>query len=94
MVEVEFKRGCVGMGIIIALIVGAIIGWIAGIIVGKPIPGCIIGNVVAGVIGSWLGSELFGDFGPVVAGYAIIPSLVGAIIFVAIIGIISSMIKK
>ena len=82
------------IGVIIALIVGALIGWIAGIIIGRPIPGCIIGNIVAGVIGSWLGTELFGDFGPRIAGYAIIPSLIGAIIFVAIIGIISSLIRR
>ncbi|HLR64599.1 MAG TPA: GlsB/YeaQ/YmgE family stress response membrane protein [Pseudogracilibacillus sp.] len=81
------------MSILWSLIVGGIIGWLASIVVGKKIPGCIIGNIIAGVIGSWLGTTLFGNFGPHFGGYYVLPSLVGAIIFVAIIGIISSFIK-
>ncbi|QPC48152.1 GlsB/YeaQ/YmgE family stress response membrane protein [Mangrovibacillus cuniculi] len=81
------------MGFIFYLIVGGIIGWLAGIILGKDIPGGIIGNIIAGIIGSWIGSNLF-NIGPVVADIAIIPALVGAIIFVFIVSLILKALRK
>lgn len=71
-----------------SLIVGGLIGWIAGLILGKDIPGGVIGNIVAGFVGSWLGNLLFNSFGPVVGGFAILPSLIGAIILIAIVSFI------
>lgn len=81
------------MHIIGMLIVGGLIGWFAGVLIGKNIPGGIIGNIVAGAIGSWLGTYLLGEFGPSLAGFFLLPSLIGAIIFIAIIGIIGKMIR-
>lgn len=45
----------------------------------------IIANVVAGLIGSWLGQALFGSWGPALAGMAIVPSIIGAVILVAVV---------
>ena len=73
------------MGWLWSLIVGGIIGWLAGLVVGKDIPGGVIGNIIAGIIGGWLGGVLFSDFGPIVADFAIIPALIGAILLVLIV---------
>ncbi|BDP50054.1 hypothetical protein EfmJHP10_14900 [Enterococcus faecium] len=45
----------------------------------------IIANVVAGLVGSALGQALLGSWGPSIAGMAIVPSLIGAIILVLIV---------
>ena len=58
------------------LIVGAIIGWLS--------------NIIAGLIGSSLGEALLGSWGPQLAGMAIIPSIIGAIILVALVSFIMS----
>ncbi|KAL3946329.1 GlsB/YeaQ/YmgE family stress response membrane protein, partial [Lentilactobacillus hilgardii] len=47
-----------------------------------------IANIVAGLVGSALGQALLGSWGPSLAGMAIIPSLIGAIILILIISII------
>lgn len=67
------------------LIVGGLIGWIAGLILGRDIPGGVIGNIVAGLIGSSVGGMIFKDFGPQLAGIAIVPAVLGAIILVLIV---------
>lgn len=66
------------------LIVGAIIGAIAGAITGKGSSmGCIT-NIIAGLIGSSIGQALFGNWGLRLAGMAIFPSVLGAVILVAV----------
>ncbi|OZI12285.1 GlsB/YeaQ/YmgE family stress response membrane protein [Bacillaceae bacterium SAS-127] len=72
------------MGFIMYLIVGGLIGWFAGVILGKDIPGGIIGNIIAGIIGAWVGGKLLGTMGPMMAGIAIIPALIGSVILVLI----------
>ncbi len=69
------------MSFIWALIVGGVIGWLAGLIVGRDIPGGIIGNIIAGFVGAWLGTLLLGNWGPIVADFAIIPAIIGAVVF-------------
>lgn len=76
------------MGWLWSLIVGGLIGWLAGLIMGRDIPGGVIGNIIAGFIGSWLGESLLPAFGPVVQGFAIVPSLLGAIILIAIVSFV------
>lgn len=70
------------------LIIGAVIGIIAGMITSRNIPLGWIGNIIAGLVGSWLGEKLFGQWGPSVAGMAIFPSIIGAIILVLIVSLI------
>lgn len=70
------------------IIVGAIIGALAGAITKKgEAMGCA-SNIIAGIVGSALGEALLGSWGPQVAGMAIIPSLIGAVILVAVVSFI------
>ncbi|UUV99542.1 hypothetical protein G314FT_17030 [Vagococcus luciliae] len=67
------------------LIVGSIIGAVATLITGKKdSQGCLF-NLVAGLLGSAIGQKMFGDdWGGQLAGMALVPSILGAIIIVAI----------
>ena len=68
-----------------SIIVGGLIGLAAGAITKKGGSMGIIGNIFAGVIGSSVGQSLLGSWGPSLAGMAIIPSIVGAVIVVAVV---------
>lgn len=65
------------------LIVGAIIGSVGGAITGEK-RGCLF-NIIAGLLGASIGQALFGDWGPSLAGMALIPAILGAVIFVAVV---------
>ena len=72
------------MGIIGTLIVGAIIGAIAGAIVNRGEKmGCFL-NIGAGLLGSFVGERLLPGFGLRFGGFYIIPSIIGAVIVVAV----------
>ncbi|HIW89442.1 MAG TPA: GlsB/YeaQ/YmgE family stress response membrane protein [Candidatus Ligilactobacillus excrementipullorum] len=73
------------MHFIWSLIVGAIIGAIAGAITSKGKSIGWIANIIAGLIGSSIGEALLGHWGPKLAGMAMIPSIVGAVIVVAVV---------
>lgn len=73
------------MGIIWSLIVGAIIGVIAGAITGKGGGMGWISNIIAGLVGAAIGQALLGSWGPSLAGMALIPSIIGAVILVLIV---------
>lgn len=73
------------MGLLWSLIVGGIIGVVAGMITNRGSSMGIIANVIAGLIGSWIGQGLFGNWGPTLAGMALVPSIIGAVILVAIV---------
>ena len=45
----------------------------------------IIANIVAGLVGSSVGQALFGTWGPTLAGMALVPSILGAVIVVAVV---------
>ena len=45
----------------------------------------VIAKVVAGLIGSSVGQSLFGTWGPSLAGMSLIPSVLGAVIVVAVV---------
>ncbi len=72
------------MGLLWQLLIGAIIGAIAGALTSRDLPMGWIGNIVAGLVGSWLGEMLLGGWGPEIAGMAIVPSIIGAVILVLI----------
>ena len=61
-----------------SIIIGGFIGFIAGAI-------GIIANIVAGLIGSSVGQSLFGAWGPTLAGMALIPSILGAVIVIVVV---------
>ena len=73
------------MGFIWSLIVGAIIGVIAGALTGKGGSMGWIANILAGLVGAAIGQALLGSWGPSLAGMALIPSIIGAVILVAVV---------
>ena len=82
------------MGLILYLIIGGIIGWFAGLVLEKDLPGGVIGNVIAGVVGAWIGGRLLGNWGPKLADFYIIPAIIGALIFVIIIGFVMKSMRR
>lgn len=68
-----------------SIIVGALIGVIAGAITNKGGSMGWIANILAGLIGSAVGQSIFGSWGPSLAGMALIPSILGAVIVVAVV---------
>lgn len=76
------------------LIVGAIIGLIAGFITGKGGSMGFLANLIAGLVGSTLGQAIFGSWGPQIAGMAIVPSILGAVILVLVVSFVLGMLRK
>ncbi|AYW47398.1 MULTISPECIES: GlsB/YeaQ/YmgE family stress response membrane protein [Tetragenococcus] len=72
------------MGWLWTIIVGGIIGAIAGAITNRGGSG-IIFNVIAGLVGSSIGQAILGSWGPSLGGMALIPSIIGAVIVVAVV---------
>ena len=68
-----------------SLIVGGLIGFIAGGITRKGGTMGIIANIIAGLLGSYVGQAVFGTWGPNLAGMAIVPSVLGAVIVIAVV---------
>jgi len=68
-----------------SLIVGGFIGFIAGGITNKGGAMGIIANIIAGLLGSSVGQSLFGTWGPTLAGMALVPSILGAVIVIAVV---------
>lgn len=77
-----------------SIIVGAIIGVIAGAITNKGKSMGWIANIVAGLVGSSIGQALLGTWGPKLAGMALIPSIVGAVILVLVVSFVLQAIGK
>lgn len=82
------------MSLLWTLIVGGVIGWFAGLLIGRDIPGGIIGNIIAGIVGSWLGTSLLGSWGPEIAGFALIPAILGSIILIAVVSAVLRGMRK
>lgn len=72
------------MGLLWTLIVGGIIGLIAGALTKHGGSMGWIANIVAGLVGAWVGQALLGSWGPSLAGMALVPSIVGAVIVVLV----------
>ncbi len=68
-----------------SIIVGAIIGAIAGAITKEGKSMGFIANIIAGLVGSSVGQSVFGYWGPSLAGMALLPSILGAVIVVAVV---------
>ena len=73
-----------------SLIVGALIGLIAGAITKKGSSMGWIANILAGLVGSFVGQALLGTWGPSLAGMALIPSIIGAVIVIAVVSLVLS----
>ena len=68
-----------------SIIVGGFIGFVAGRITKKAQSMGIILRVIAGLVGASVGQALLGTWGPSLAGMALIPSIVGAVIVIAVV---------
>jgi uncharacterized membrane protein YeaQ/YmgE (transglycosylase-associated protein family) len=78
-----------------SLIVGAIIGAIAGAITNRGESMGWISNIIAGLVGSaYIGQALLGQWGPSLAGMALIPSIIGAVILVLAVSMVFGMKAK
>lgn len=80
------------MALLWTLIVGGLIGLIAGALTKGGSMGWIA-NIVAGLVGAWLGQALLGAWGPSLAGMALIPSIIGAVIVVIVVSFVLSKTK-
>lgn len=81
------------MHLIWVLIIGAVIGAIAGVITKRSGAMGWISNIIAGIVGSWLGEMILGSWGPSLAGMALVPSLIGAVVLVLIVSFVLSKMK-
>ena len=66
------------IGWILFLIVAAICAGIAAYIVPGSIPGGFLTAMIVGFAGAWLGVYLIGPWGPILAGVAIFPAILGS----------------
>ena len=67
------------LGFVLAVPVMGILGYVAeALIPGEKMDGGWMLAMAAGLIGSWAGMHLLGNFGPTVAGFAPLPSVIGA----------------
>lgn len=82
------------MGILISILTAVLIGTIGDALVKNRMPGGLFGAMIAGFAGGWLGSLLFGSFGPVIGGFAVIPAIVGSALFVFVLGLLSQALRK
>lgn len=68
-----------------SIIVGGLIGLVAGNLTKKRGSMGIVANVLAGLVGSSVGQHFLGSWGPRLAGMALIPSVLGAVVVVAVV---------
>ena len=67
-----------------SMFVGLLIGLLAGAITNRGERMGCFGKMFLGWIGAFLGQMIFGTWGPILADTAIIPSVLGAMILLAI----------
>ena len=71
-----------------SIIIGGLIGLVAGSLTKKGGSMGIVANVLAGLVGSSVGQYLLGTWGPSLAGMALIPSVLGAVIVVSVVSML------
>ena len=71
-----------------SIIIGGLIGLVAGSLTKKGGSMGIVANVLAGLVGSSVGQHLLGTWGPSLAGMALIPSALGAVIVVSVVSML------
>lgn len=76
------------LGLLVSIIMAIIIGFIGDALVRSDMPGGVLGSMAAGFVGAWLGHFLFGHWGPDIAGFAIVPAIIGAAIVVFLVGLL------
>ncbi|RUS47789.1 GlsB/YeaQ/YmgE family stress response membrane protein [Cohnella sp. AR92] len=82
------------LGLLISILMAILIGIIGDALVRSRMPGGVFGSMIAGFAGAWLGVLLLGSWGPVIAGFPVVPSIIGAALFVFLLGLISQALRK
>ncbi|KIL39848.1 hypothetical protein SD70_17450 [Gordoniibacillus kamchatkensis] len=77
------------LSVIISIVIAIVIGYIGEALVKFSMPAGILGAMIAGFVGSWLGTLLLGSWGPVIAGFPVVPAIAGAALFVFLLGLIA-----
>lgn len=67
-----------------SMVVGVLIGLLAGAITNRGERMGCFGKMFLGWFGAFVGQLLFGSWGPILAGTAIIPAVLGAMILLAL----------
>ena len=67
-----------------SMLVGFMIGLIAAAITNRGERMGCIGKMILGLLGAWIGQSLFGTWGPLLHDTAVVPSILGAVILLAI----------
>lgn len=80
--------------LLISVIMAIVIGMIGDVLVQSDMPGGLIGSMIAGFAGAWIGAFLFGSWGPEIGGFPIIQAILGAAIFVFLLGLVSRMFRR
>ncbi|ANS75817.1 hypothetical protein AWM70_15505 [Paenibacillus yonginensis] len=78
----------------ISILIAVLIGLIGDALTESEIRGSATAAIIAGLAGAWLGSWLFGNLGPVVDGFAVIPAIVGAALAVFILTAASRLLAR
>ena len=73
--------------LILYLIVGAGCARIADVVAPGRLPGGFLTAAICGVIGAWLGASAFGYIGPSLAGVSLVPTILGSIILIVLLGL-------
>ncbi|UUZ81550.1 hypothetical protein LJK88_44165 [Paenibacillus sp. P26] len=50
--------------------------------------------MIAGFVGAWLGYLLLGTWGPVIGGFAVVPAIIGAALFVFLLGVAGARLRQ
>ncbi len=77
------------LSFLLFLLVAGLCAVIAEAIFPGRVPGGFLVAAVVGVIGAWLGNSLFGTFGPILAGVALLPTILGSGVIVFGLALIS-----
>jgi uncharacterized membrane protein YeaQ/YmgE (transglycosylase-associated protein family) len=77
------------LNVIISVVIAIVIGFIGEALVKFNMPAGFLATMIAGFVGSWLGTLLLGSWGPVIAGFAVIPAILGAALFILLLGLIA-----
>ncbi|MFD1039448.1 GlsB/YeaQ/YmgE family stress response membrane protein [Virgibacillus byunsanensis] len=79
--------------ILLSVLIAMVIGTVADKLSPFDMPGSWAGAIIAGFIGDWIGTLLFGTWGPMLAGFSLVPALLGAIIVAIVAGSIVKLLK-
>ncbi|AEV68838.1 hypothetical protein [Acetivibrio clariflavus] len=83
-------------GFILTVIIAIICGSVLNSLLAGKIKGGAGEAAVAGLVGAWIGAymPLFNNFGPKIFDIAVIPSILGAVLGVLVLGFISVTVQK